>query len=142
MVPDGSLRGGPPFADSGRATRAPLPFPLQFLDLADPQVAEAHRAAVVRDQHRPRRGMRRVFPRPRTSFGEAHSTCSWQSPNVCLVEMADLEIASPLSMVHLSPPFHADRSLPSKSTTASPGGGMQTAAASTRGGSAQTMPLS
>src|SRR5262245_27064871 len=51
-------------------------------------------------------------------------------------------VATPSLMTQDSPPFHFDRSLPSKRTTASDGGAPGSAPGGTSFGSGQTIPLS
>ena len=64
----------------------------------------------------------RPCPLPSAGEGSLNSTCSWQSPNPCLVWMAPLPtVATPSATGHFSPPTQGSRLLPSKSTTASPG---------------------
>src|SRR5436190_23656883 len=71
----------------------------------------------------------RPCPSPSTFSGVAHSTCNWQSPNSCFVEMlpVPLTVATPSFTSHLAgpflSPFHCNKSFASNSTIASEGGG-------------------
>src|SRR4051794_7662988 len=71
----------------------------------------------------------RPWPSPLAGVGVDHSTCNWQSPNSPFVTMSPPPVttSTPPSTFHGAGPsplagFHLDRSLPSKSTTASEGG--------------------
>src|SRR5687768_650442 len=83
----------------------------------------------------------RPWPFPETFSGEAHSTCSWQSPNDCFdVTPPPRTVAKPSFTSHFSPPCQADMLLPSNSTIASDGG-PPGGPGSTTFGSGQTLPL-
>src|SRR4051812_6600216 len=84
----------------------------------------------------------RPWPLPMAGTGADHSTCSWQSPKLCLVVMSvSLTVATPSFTIHLSPFSHAERSLPSKRIIASEGGAPHVLPGLTIGGSSHFMPL-
>src|SRR3954451_15836277 len=79
---------------------------------------------------------------PVAGVGEDHSTCSWQSPKLCLDVMSvSFTMATPSFTIHLSPFSQAERSLPSNRMIASEGGAPHVLPGFTIGGSSHFMPL-
>src|SRR6185312_11953654 len=84
----------------------------------------------------------RPWPVPVAGTGADHSTCSWQSPKLCLVVMSvSFTVATPSFTIHLSPFSQAERSLPSNRMMASDGGAPHVLPGVTIGGSSHFIPL-
>ena len=82
------------------------------------------------------------WPLPTAGVGADHSTCSWQSPNSALVEIAALpQMSVPSLTSHESAFFHCDLSLPSNNTMASEGGSAFCAPGVTTAGAVHLIPL-